>query len=68
MVHRLATRAFAASITVAALAFPLPAAPAKADVVVYPGMEIRQDNRVCTLGYIDPSLKIAFTEIGRAHV
>ncbi|BBY37024.1 hypothetical protein MMAN_11580 [Mycobacterium mantenii] len=62
MVHRrLATRTFAASTTVAALASLLPAAPARADVVVYPGMEIRQDNRVCTLGYVDPSLKIAFT-------
>lgn len=26
-----------------------------------PGMEIRQDNHVCTLGYVDPALKIAFT-------
>ncbi|ANR93702.1 Rv1815 family serine proteinase [Mycobacterium avium] len=61
MVHRLATRAFAASITVTALAGTLPASAAKADVMVYPGMEIRQDNRVCTLGYVDPGLKIAFT-------
>ena len=61
MVHRLATRTVAASATVVALASFVPAAPAKADVVVYPGMEIRQDNRVCTLGYVDPGLKIAFT-------
>lgn len=62
MVRALAMRAFVASITVAALAQSLSPAPAKADpVVVYPGMEIHQDNRVCTLGYVDPSLKIAFT-------
>ncbi|GAA4290223.1 S1 family peptidase [Mycobacterium paraffinicum] len=62
MVRRLAMRAFTASITVAALAHWMPPAPAKADpVMVYPGMEIRQDNRVCTLGYVDPNLKIAFT-------
>ena len=62
MVRRLAMRAVTASITVAALAQSLPPVPAKADpVMVYPGMEIRQDNRVCTLGYVDPGLKIAFT-------
>ncbi len=62
MVRRLAMRAFTASITVAALAQSLPPGPAKADpVMVYPGMEIHQDNRVCTLGYVDPGLKIAFT-------
>jgi hypothetical protein len=41
-----------------------PAAPvASADpgVVVYPGMEIQQDTNVCTLGYIDPQNRIAFT-------
>jgi hypothetical protein len=55
-------RAFAASIAVAVLAAVLPPVPAKADpVMVFPGMEIHQDNRVCTLGYVDPSLKIAFT-------
>ncbi len=62
MVRRLATRAFAASVTVAALAPWLPPVTAKADpVLVFPGMEIHQDNRVCTLGYVDPTLKIAFT-------
>jgi hypothetical protein len=62
MVHRLALRAFAASVAVLALAPGLPAVTARADpIMVYPGMEIHQDNRVCTLGYVDPSLKIAFT-------
>ena len=62
MVHRLALRAFAASVAVLALAPGLPPVPARADpALVFPGMEIHQDNRVCTLGYVDPVLKIAFT-------
>ncbi|KLO25358.1 hypothetical protein ABW16_23145 [Mycolicibacter heraklionensis] len=36
--------------------------PARADrVLVFPGMEIRQDTHVCTLGYVDPVLRVAFT-------
>jgi len=36
--------------------------PARADrVLVFPGMEIRQDIHVCTLGYVDPVTRIAFT-------
>ncbi|OBA73540.1 hypothetical protein A5641_05540 [Mycobacterium sp. 1554424.7] len=62
MVHRLALRTFTASASVVALASMLVAAPAKADPpVVFPGMEIHQDNRLCTLAYVDPALKIAFT-------
>jgi hypothetical protein len=62
MVHRLALRAFAASVAVVALAPGLPPVTARADpTLVFPGMEIHQDNRVCTLGYVDPVLKIAFT-------
>lgn len=62
MVRRLALHAFVASLTVAASAPWLPPVIAKADpVVVYPGMEILQDNRLCTLGYVDPGAKIAFT-------
>ncbi|KUI43584.1 hypothetical protein AU197_23575 [Mycobacterium sp. IS-1590] len=52
----------------AALAAPIAAgamlsAPAQANpgVLVHPGMEIRQDNNVCTLGYVDPATRIAFT-------
>lgn len=60
--RRLALHAFAASASVVALASWLPPLPAKADPpVVYPGMEIHQDNRLCTLAYVDPALKIAFT-------
>ena len=62
MVRRLAMRAFAASIAVAALAPWLSPATARAEpVLVYPGMEIHQGNRLCTLGYVDPAQKVAFT-------
>ena len=58
----LAMRAFAASVCVAALAVWLPPVSARADPpLVFPGMEIHQDNRVCTLGYVDPTMRIAFT-------
>ncbi|WP_326546637.1 hypothetical protein QGN32_24005 [Mycolicibacterium sp. ND9-15] len=44
-------------------ALALGSAPAQATpgVVVHPGMEIQQDTNVCTLGYVDPSTRIAFT-------
>jgi hypothetical protein len=62
MVRRLAIRAFAASVTVAALVPGLSARTAAADpILVFPGMEIHQDSHLCTLGYVDPGLKIAFT-------
>lgn len=35
---------------------------ARADrVLVFPGMEIHQDTHVCTLGYVDPVMRVAFT-------
>ena len=45
------------------IAFALPSAPAQATpgVLVYPGMEVRQGTNVCTLGYVDPQTRIAFT-------
>ncbi|ORW70233.1 Rv1815 family serine proteinase [Mycobacterium saskatchewanense] len=61
MVRRLALRAFAASVSVAVLGW-LPPAPANADpILVFPGMEIHQDTRLCTLGYVDPGMRVAFT-------
>lgn len=41
----------------------VPAAPAVAagSVEVYPGMEIRQDASVCTLGFVDTAARIAFS-------
>lgn len=59
---RLPLRSIAASA--AAVAFGLSVASvAQADpgVVVSPGMEIRQDSIVCTLGYVDPVQRIAFS-------
>jgi hypothetical protein len=62
MVRCLAIRAFAASVTVAAMVPGLPARTAAADpILVFPGMEIHQDSHLCTLGYVDPALKVAFT-------
>ncbi|MDT5147349.1 MAG: hypothetical protein QOC58_1994 [Mycobacterium sp.] len=61
MVGRLAMRALAASVGVAVAPW-LPSAPAKADpTLVFPGMEIHQDSRLCTLGYVDPTMRVAFT-------
>ena len=54
-------RLFAAVATgFAALAVP-PAVAHASPVPVYPGMEIRQDTQLCTLGYVEPSLRIAVT-------
>ena len=39
----------------------MPAASAEGGAAVYPGMEIRQESTVCTLGYVDPVARIAFS-------
>jgi hypothetical protein len=58
---RLVKAALAVIIT-AALAPGIFAPAAHADpVLVSPGMEIHQDNHLCTLGYVDPALRVAFT-------
>ena len=50
----------ALSAAVAALA--VQSSPAHASPVpVYPGMEIRQDTNLCTLGFVEPTLRIAVT-------
>ena len=62
MVYRPAMRIFVTTVSVVALGIWPAVAPANADpVAVFPGMEIRQDVHVCTLGYVDPILKLAFT-------
>jgi hypothetical protein len=45
------------------VALTIPAAPAQATpgVLVYPGMEIHQGTNVCTLGFVDPGARTAFT-------
>ena len=62
LISRLLTAA--GSILVASAAAAIGAtgpAAAEAVVTVYPGMEIRQANTVCTLGYIDPVARIGFS-------
>ena len=47
---------------IAALALVAVPGTAHGDPVpVFPGMEIRQDIHACTLGYVDPVLRVAFT-------
>jgi hypothetical protein len=45
----------------AALITAAPAATADQGVQVFPGMEIRQGATVCTLGFVDPVARIAFS-------
>ncbi|CDO88763.1 hypothetical protein AWC29_25400 [Mycobacterium triplex] len=62
MVYRMALRVLAAAIAALACTPGLPPAKAHADpVVVSPGMEILQDNRLCTLGYVDQAARVAYT-------
>ncbi len=59
---RLATGAFAAAVAAPALATAIPPAVVHADpVLVFPGMEIHQGIHRCTLGYVDPAARTAFT-------
>lgn len=52
----------AMTIVAAALAAGTPPPAASADpVLVFPGMEIRQGIHQCTLGYVDPARRVAFT-------
>lgn len=60
--RRLALRAGAAAFGVAALVAGFSPTRASADPpLVFPGMEIHQDTHVCTLAYVDPGLRMAFT-------
>ncbi|OBK24506.1 hypothetical protein [Mycobacterium asiaticum] len=59
---RLALRTFIAPALLAASALGLTPATGHADpVAVYPGMEIHQDNHVCTLGFVDTRSRVAVT-------
>ncbi len=58
--HALAT----AASSVIAMLLLLPMAPAHAappGVLVFPGMEIRLGTNVCTLGFVEPQTRVAFT-------
>jgi hypothetical protein len=46
---------------VAALTVSPVTAQANPGAVVHPGMEVRQDTNVCTLGYVDPATRVGFT-------
>ncbi|HZC91984.1 MAG TPA: hypothetical protein VE400_15255 [Mycobacterium sp.] len=59
--RRPAVRAFAATVTAAVVAACFPATANADPVPVYPGMEIHQGTHLCTLGYVDPRLRVAFT-------
>lgn len=60
--RRPGVRAFVASVAGGLLAAYFPVGVAAADpVLVYPGMEIHQGGHLCTLGYVDPGLRVAFT-------
>jgi hypothetical protein len=50
----------------AALTVTAPQAYADPAVLVYPGMEIRQGTNMCTLGYVDTGLRIAYSA-GHCH-
>ena len=51
----------AAAAPAAALIAPMAPAGAQPGTLVYPGMEIHQDSVLCTLGYVDPQTRTAFT-------
>ena len=61
MRRRLLRRLAAALAPIGALSLISPVAEGTPGVLVFPGMEIRQDTNVCTLGYVDPGARIAFT-------
>ena len=57
-----AIRAFGVVTSAAVLAVCAPAVNAHADpVLVFPGMEIHQGPHLCTLGYVDPGMRVAFS-------
>ena len=59
--RRPAIRALAATVTAGLLAAWFPVVASADPVLVYPGMEIHQGPHLCTLGYVDPGLRVAFT-------
>jgi hypothetical protein len=60
-VRRPAIRAFVAAVTAALPVACFPVVASADPVLVYPGMEIHQGPHLCTLGYVDPGLRVAFT-------
>lgn len=52
---------FAVIAPIVAIMLPSAGAHAQPGVLVFPGMEIHQDSVLCTLGYVDPATRIAYT-------
>jgi len=65
-VGRPAVRAFAATVTAGIIATCFPVVATADPVLVFPGMEIHQGGHLCTLGYVDPGLRVAFAA-GHCH-
>ncbi|MDT5011713.1 MAG: hypothetical protein QOH57_3330 [Mycobacterium sp.] len=60
--QRIIVRLLAATVVAAgAAAVPAPPVAHASPVPVFPGMEIRQNTNLCTLGFVDPALRIAVT-------
>lgn len=56
------TRLFLTTVAAVGAALTMsPAAGANPAVTVHPGMEIRQGGTLCTLGFVDPVARVAFT-------
>lgn len=49
------------AVATAAAALALPPVANASPVPVFPGMEIRQNTNLCTLGFVEPTLRIALT-------
>jgi len=60
-VCRLAIRAVGAIVATIFTASYFPATAKAEPVLVFPGMEIHQGTHLCTLGYVDPALRVAFS-------
>jgi hypothetical protein len=56
-----AIRAFGVLVSAVVAAVSAPASAHADPVPVFPGMEIHQGTHLCTLGYVDPALRVAFS-------
>ncbi len=59
--HRLLQLLLVVAAPAVALLLTSTSADAQPGVLVHPGMEIHQDTVLCTLGYVDPATRVAFT-------
>ncbi len=59
--HHLRQLVLVATAPILALMLSWASAQAQPGVLVHPGMEIHQDSVLCTLGYVDPHTRMAFT-------